>query len=39
MQDIMGRAFSDQLETGKFKTNSDDADADKIKDIENEAFT
>ena len=35
----MGRAFNDQLETGKFTTNSDDADADKIKDIENEAFT
>ena len=35
----MGRAFNDQLETGNFKTNSDDADADKIKDIENEAFT
>ena len=39
MQDIMGRAFNDQLETGKFTTNSDDTDADKSKDIENEAFT
>ena len=39
MQDIMGRAFNDQLETGELTTNSDDEDADKMKDIENEAFT
>ena len=39
MQDIMGRAFNDQLETGELTTNIDDEDADKMKDIENEAFT
>lgn len=39
MQDIMGRAFNDQLESGELTTNSDDEDEDNMKDIENEAFT
>lgn len=39
MQDIMGRAFDDSLETGELTTESEEEDASDVKDIENEAFT
>ena len=39
MQDIMGGAFDDNLETGELTTESEEEDASDVKDIKNEAFT
>ncbi|KAJ7373400.1 hypothetical protein OS493_012993 [Desmophyllum pertusum] len=39
MQDIMGRAFDDQLETGELTAESEEEGDSNVKDIETDAFT